>query len=92
MGPCSVNAASWFALPKPWLTWAGRSKRTTMPRPGVARPHPRFDQMNQLVGASEADPDLGHRPLAGLDLVGLGDRDTPDDPEHIYPCTASVAQ
>ena len=60
--------------------------------PQALHHYTRFDQVNQLVGASEAGPDLGHRPLAGLDLAGLGHRDTPDDPEHVCPCTASVAQ
>ena len=56
--PCSVNATSWFPLLKSSPICPARSKRSAKPTTGAAG-FTLADQVNQLVGASEADPDLG---------------------------------
>ena len=45
-------------VPKPWPICPARSRRSH-PSPPAQRHFTRADQVNQLVGASEADPDLG---------------------------------
>ena len=44
---------------KPWPIWAGRVKAIREATPQARRGFTLADQVNQLVAASEADPDLG---------------------------------
>ena len=44
-------------MPSP--IWAAPSRRSAKPRPRRATTSPQADQVNQLVGASEADPETG---------------------------------
>ena len=57
--PCSVNAASWFRLLKFSPTWAGPVQAIREASPQAHYHFTQADQVNQLVSASEADPDLG---------------------------------
>ena len=57
---CSVNATGWFPSGKPWTIWAApvQALRETS-APPAQRGFTLADQVNQLVSASEADPELG---------------------------------
>ena len=55
---CSVNETGWFPLPKPWPICPARFRRFR-PSPPARRGFTRFDQVDQLIEAREADPDLG---------------------------------
>ena len=57
--PCSVNAASWFPSGKPWPIWAAPSRRSAKPHHRRGGGFTLADQVNQLVGAREADPERG---------------------------------
>ena len=56
--PCSVNAASWFPSVKSSPIWTAGQGDPQNPPP-ARRGFTVADQVNQLVTASEEDPDLG---------------------------------
>ena len=55
---CSVNAASWFPIGEAFSDLPGPVQALIPSRP-TQRHYTRFDQVNQLVSASEADPNRG---------------------------------
>ena len=57
--PCSVNAASWFRSVMPSPVWTAPVQALREASPQARRGFTVADQVNQLVGASEADPNLG---------------------------------
>ena len=58
--PCSVNETGWFRLVKSPAAWPGRRRSSAKPLSPQALGHFTLsDQVDQLVGASETDPDLG---------------------------------
>ena len=59
IGHGSVNAASWFRSVKPSADLGGPVKAIRDATPQALHHFTQADQVNQLVGASEADPALG---------------------------------
>ena len=59
IGHWRANGTAWFPSERPSLIWTGRVKEIRDASPQALHHFTRFDQVNQLVGASEADPDMG---------------------------------
>ena len=61
----------------PWPIWSGRWLRSALPRLKGYTIFTQADQVNQLVSASEADPDLGF--MARMLVMGSLPRTNPGD-------------
>ena len=71
---CSVNAASQIPIGEALGGLDGPVKAIRDASPQARHHFTRFDQVNQLVEASEADPDLGFMALCSLPRTNPGNR------------------